>query len=290
MTAQFEKRVFDLYPAFSKSHKKIADYILADYDKAAFMTAAALGKNLGLSEATVVRFAVEMGFNGYHEFQKYLQEIIKNRLTSIQRLEVSSARIGGNDILDRTMLNDIEMIRATVEKTSREEFAASVKKINGARKIYILGVRSAAALASFAAFYFNLLYDNVVLIDNSGADQIFEQLFHIGKEDVCIAISFPRYSRKTVSALRFVRDRGASIISITDSELSPIAEIANHLLIAHTDTLSFVDSLVAPLSLINALISQCARSKTGEEAFDNLRTLEQIWREYQVYDTYDDID
>ncbi len=289
MTAQFEKKVLDLYPTLSKSHKKIADYILADYDKAAFMTAAALGKKLGLSEATAVRFAVELGFSGYHEFQKYLQEITKNRLTSIQRLEVSSARIGGNNILDQTMLSDIEMIRETIEKTSREEFDASVEKINRAKKIYILGVRSSAALASFAAFYFNLLYDNVVLIDNSGEDQIFEQLFRIGKDDVCIAISFPRYSRKTVSALRFVRDRGASIISITDSELSPIAETANHLLIARTDTLSFVDSLVAPLSLINALILQCARSKTGE-AFDNLRTLEQIWREYQVYDTYDEID
>ncbi len=289
VTKQFEKRVAEQYPRLSKSHKKIADFILEDYDKAAFMTAAKLGKSVGVSESTVVRFAVEMGFEGYPEFQKYLHEIIKNRLTSVQRMEVSTARLGEEDILEKTMLGDIEMIRDTIEKTSHEEFKASVEKINAARKIYILGVRSSGALASFTAFYFNLLYDNVVLIDTTGASQMFEQLFRVNESDVCIAISFPRYSKRTVSALRFVHDRGATIVSITDSNLSPIAEIANHLLIARTDMVSFIDSLVAPLSLINALIAECARSRT-DEIYKNLHTLEHVWEEYQVYDTSDNTD
>lgn len=277
------------YPSLSKGHKLIADFILEHYDKAAFMTAAKLGKKVGISESTVVRFAVEIGYEGYPELQKNLQELIKSRLTSVQRMEVANINISEGNLLDKALTADIEMIRATLEQTSREAFAASVKAINQARRIYILGVRSSASLASFTAFYFNLFCDNVVLVDSASASEMFEQMYRISKEDVCIAISFPRYSKQTINALRFVRDRGATIVSVTDSNSSPIAHLANHLLIARSNMVSFVDSLVAPLSLINALIAAAARSRS-EEVFNNLHALESIWGEYQVYETQQEDD
>jgi len=277
------------YPSLSKGHKLIADFILEHYDKAAFMTAAKLGEKVGISESTVVRFAVEIGYEGYPELQKNLQELIKSRLTSVQRMEVANINISEGNLLDKALTADIEMIRATLEQTSREAFAASVKAINQARRIYILGVRSSASLASFTAFYFNLFCDNVVLVDSASASEMFEQMYRISKEDVCIAISFPRYSKQTINALRFVRDRGATIVSVTDSNSSPIAHLANHLLIARSNMVSFVDSLVAPLSLINALIAAAARSRS-EEVFNNLHALESIWGEYQVYETQQEDD
>ncbi len=277
------------YPSLSKGHKLIADFILEHYDKAAFMTAAKLGEKVGISESTVVRFAVEIGYDGYPELQKNLQELIKSRLTSVQRMEVANINISEGNLLDKALTADIEMIRATLEQTSREAFAASVKAINQARRIYILGVRSSASLASFTAFYFNLFCDNVVLVDSASASEMFEQMYRISKEDVCIAISFPRYSKQTINALRFVRDRGATIVSVTDSNSSPIAHLANHLLIARSNMVSFVDSLVAPLSLINALIAAAARSRS-EEVFNNLHALESIWGEYQVYETQQEDD
>ncbi len=272
------------YPTLSKGHKKIADYFMDHYDKAAFMTAAKLGETVGISESTVVRFAVEIGYEGYPELQKSLQEMIKSRLTSVQRMEVANINVSEATILDKALMADIEMIKATREQTSREAFYMAVESINHARNIYILGVRSSASLASFTAFYFNLFCDNVVLVDSASASEIFEQMYRITKDDVCIAISFPRYSKQTINAIRFVRDRGATIISITDSESSPIAGLATHLLVARSNMVSFVDSLVAPLSLINALIAAAARSRS-EEVYNNLHMLESIWDEYQVYET-----
>ncbi|EKC61961.1 transcriptional regulator, RpiR family, partial [human gut metagenome] len=241
-------------------------------------TASALGRKVGVSESTVVRFATELGFKGYPELQKELQQMIKSKLTAVQRMEVSESLIGDNDIV-RTVLNgDIDLIRETYEKTSREDFAKAVSTINKARKIYILGVRSSAALASFLGFYFNLVFDSVELIDTSSASEMFEQMFRIDKEDVCIAISFPRYSKQTVNAIRFVSDRGAKIVAITDSDTSPIASYADCLLVARSDMASVVDSLVAPLSLINALIVAVTLSKR-EEVINNFNKLESIWDE-----------
>ena len=222
----------------SKGHKKIAAYISENYDKAAFMTAAALGNKVGVSESTVVRFATEMGFKGYPELQRELQQMIKSKLTAVQRMEVSESLIGDGDIISSVLSGDIELIRETAEHTSREDFRNAVQEINRARRIYILGVRSSAALAAFLAFYFNLVFDSVVLVDTSSASEMFEQMFRIGEEDVCIAISFPRYSKQTVSALRFIADRGAKIIAVTDTEKSPIALYANHLLVARSDMAS----------------------------------------------------
>ena len=271
----------------SKGHKKIAAYIEENYDKAAFMTAAALGQKVGVSESTVVRFATELGFKGYPELQKELQQLIKSKLTAVQRMEVSENLIGDSDIITSVLNGDIELIRATAEKTSREAFKNAVSEINRAKRIYILGVRSSAALASFLAFYFNLVFDAVTLIDTASASEMFEQMFRIDEKDVCIAISFPLYSKQTVNALRFIADRGAKIIAITDTEKSPIASFANHLLVARSDMASVVDSLTAPLSLINALIAGVTLSRRNE-VYENFNKLEHIWDVYQVYEKAED--
>ena len=269
--------------SFSKGQKKIAAYIMQNYDKAAFMTASALGKKVGVSESTVVRFATELGFKGYPEFQKEIQQMIKSKLTAVQRIEVSQNLIGDGDVVRAVLSKDIELIRETAEKTSKEDFKRAVEAIKSAKRIYILGVRSSAALASFLAFYFNLVFDSVVLVDTSSASEMFEQMFRIGEDDVCIAISFPRYSKQTVNALRFISDRKATVISITDNEASPMAPYSDHLLVAKSNMASVVDSLVAPLSLINALIVSVTLSKK-DEVYNNFNELENIWDTYQVYE------
>ncbi|MGN0520745.1 MAG: MurR/RpiR family transcriptional regulator [Candidatus Fimenecus sp.] len=272
----------------SKGHKKIAAYIKENYDKAAFMTAAALGKKVGVSESTVVRFATELGFKGYPELQRALQQMIKSKLTAVQRMEVSQTLIGDGDIINSVLTGDIELIRETAERTSRDDFKNALAAINRAKRIYILGVRSSAALASFLAFYFNLVFDSVVLVDTSSASEMFEQMFRIDENDVCIAISFPRYSKQTVNAMRFIADRKAKIIAITDTDKSPIASFADYLLVARSDMASVVDSLTAPLSLINALIVGVTLSRR-EEVYDNFNKLEGIWDEYQVYEKTEEL-
>ncbi len=284
MAENFQTRIESVYGTLSKGHKKIADYIINHYQKASFMTAAKLGETVGVSESTVVRFATNIGFDGYPELQKYLQEMVKSHLTSVQRMEVAATRYEGSDFVDKVFSSDAELIKSTRESISREAFVGSVEAINKAKKIYILGVRSSAAIASFAAFYFRFLNDNVVLIDTSSSSELFEQMFRISSEDVCIAISFPRYSNQTINALSFAQSRGATIISVTDGESSPIAPFATHLLVAKSSMVSFVDSLVAPLSVINALIAACAKEKK-DLVYDNLRMLEDIWDEYRVYST-----
>lgn len=270
----------------SKGHKKLAHYITENYDKAAFMTASKLGEKVGVSESTVVRFATEMGFKGYPELQKELQQMIKSKLTAVQRMEVSSTLIGEQDAIKKVLNGDIELIRDTLEQISTDEFTKAVETINKAKRIYILGVRSSASLASFLYFYFNPVFENVVLVDTSSGSEMFEQMFRIGDDDVCVAISFPRYSKQTINALRFINDRGTKIIAITDSKHSPIAEYADNLLVAKSDMVSVVDSLVAPLSLINALIVAVTFSRR-EEVYSNFNKLESIWDEYQVYDKSD---
>ena len=270
----------------SKGHKKLVQYISTNYDKAAFMTASKLGEKVGVSESTVVRFATEIGFKGYPELQKELQQMIKSKLTAVQRMEVSSNLIGEDNAIKKVLNGDIELIRDTLEIVSDSEFKKAVDMINSARKIYILGVRSSAALASFLHFYLNLVFENVVLIDTSSGSEMFEQMFRINEEDVCVAISFPRYSKQTINALRFISDRGTNIISITDSNVSPIAEFSNALLVAKSDIVSVVDSLVAPLILINALSVALTFSRR-EEVYNNFNELEGIWDEYQVYDKPD---
>ena len=272
---------------FSKGQKLIANFILESYDKAAFMTASKLGKTVKVSESTVVRFAAELGYDGYPAMQKALQEMIRSKLTSIQRIEVSNDRIGDHDILSMVMQSDIEKIRLTMEETDQAQFQRAVDAIVKARHIYILGVRSAAAIASFLGFYFTLIFNNVTIIHTTSSSEVFEQLLHIGPEDVILGISFPRYSRRTVKAMQFAHDRGAESIAITDSEASPLTAMATHTLMAKSDMASFVDSLVAPLSLVNALIVAIGRKK-NDDLSQTFESLERIWDEYEVYEKVDE--
>lgn len=268
---------------FSKGQKRIANYILESYDKAAFMTASRLGKTVSVSESTVVRFAAELGYDGYPSMQRSLQKMIRNRLTSVQRIEVSNDRIGDQDLLSSVLQSDIEKIRLTLEEVDRQSFDRAVDAIVSARKIYIMGVRSSASLATFLSFYFNLIFDNVISVAANTASEVFETMLRVGAEDVVIGVSFPRYSSRTVQAMNFARDRGATTIAITDSEASPLAPISNYTLKARSDMASFVDSLVAPLSLVNALIVAIGRKK-NDDLSQTFETLEQIWDEYQVYE------
>ncbi|MBE6954824.1 MAG: MurR/RpiR family transcriptional regulator [Ruminococcaceae bacterium] len=269
--------------SLSKGQKLIANYILEYYDKAAFMTASKLGKTVQVSESTVVRFAVELGYEGYPEMQRALQEMIRNKLTSVQRIEVANDRFGQNDVLSTVLHSDIDKIRSTLEKIDRATFDKAVDLIMGANKIYILGVRSSAALASFLGFYMNLMFDNVRLVHTTSVSEMFEQVVKVAPGDVVLGISFPRYSSRTVKAMRFCHDSGATVIALTDTMQSPIAENADLVLAAESDMISLVDSLVAPLSLINALIVAISRRKDQELAH-TFSELERIWDEYEVYE------
>jgi len=269
--------------SLSKGQKLIANYILEYYDKAAFMTASKLGKTVQVSESTVVRFAVELGYEGYPEMQRALQEMIRNKLTSVQRIEVANDRIGQSDVLSTVLHSDIDKIRSTLEKIDRATFNKAVDLILNANKIYILGVRSSAALASFLGFYMNLMFDNVRLVHTTSVSEMFEQVVKVAPGDVLVGISFPRYSSRTVKAMRFCHDTGATVIALTDTMQSPIAENADLVLAAESDMISLVDSLVAPLSLINALIVAISRRKDQELAH-TFSELERIWDEYEVYE------
>lgn len=276
----------DNMSGFSKGQKQIGNFILTSYDKAAFMTASKLGRTVNVSESTVVRFAAELGFDGYPSMQRALQEMIRSKLTSIQRIEVTKDRIGDRDIMSMVMQSDIEKIRLTLEETDRNEFNEAVKCISGAGRLFLLGVRSAGALADFLGFYFRYMFDNVLNIDTNNMSEVFEQIMHIRKGDVFIGLSFPRYSRRTVKAMKYAKDQGATVIAITDSKASPLNEYADISLLAKSDMASFVDSLVAPLSLVNALIVAVSRHKS-EQLESTLGELEQIWSEYDVYEKPD---
>ncbi len=274
------------YDDLSKGHKKIADYVLSEYDKAAYLNAAALAIKVGISESTVVRFAYELGCDGFASFQRALQEVIPNKLTSVQRMDVTSIRMGDKDILTTVMNADLEKIRQTLESTDREEFSGAVETILKAKTVYIIGVRSAASLAQFVSFYSNILLPDVRLLQTSSSSEIFEQLIRTDKDSVLLAISFPRYSKRTLKAVQFASSRGSKIVTIADSNNAPINEYATHKLIARSDMASFVDSLVAPLSLINSLIVAIGMHKK-EEVKKTFEELENIWDEYEVYEKVD---
>lgn len=273
--------------SFSKGQKQIARFILEHYDKAAFMTASRLGTTVGVSESTVVRFATELGYDGYPHLQRALQEMIRNKLTSVQRMEVSSDRMGGRDVLQTVLHADMDMIRQTLDEIDRDAFQGAVDALIGAKRIYLLGVRSSSALSSFVGFYFNLLFENVTLVHTNSVSEIFEQVLRVGQGDVVLGVSFPRYSKRTLSAMQYARDRGARVIALTDSRLSPLARVADHLLLARSDMASFVDSLVAPLSVINALIVAVGMSRR-DEIEQTFNKLERIWEEYDVYEKPED--
>ena len=270
-------------PTFSKGQKLISNYILENYDKAAYMTASKLGAIVSVSESTVVRFAIELGFAGYPEFQHSLQELVRTRLTSFQRMEVTNSLFGDGDILNKVLMADIDKIRRTLEEIDRGAFAGAVENIVAAKNIYIIGVRSSSSLAGFLAHNLRMVFDNIKFVQTTSGSEMFEQIMSIGEGDVMIAISFPRYSKRIINAVDFAKHAGADVIALTDSAMSPIAPSADQLLLAKSDMVSFVDSLAAPLSIINAIVVAVSMKKQ-EELDIRLRQLEKIWDEYDVYD------
>ncbi|HHZ06065.1 MAG TPA: MurR/RpiR family transcriptional regulator [Clostridiales bacterium] len=271
-----------LMPKLSKGQKLIAKFIEEQYDKAAFMTAAKLGETVGVSESTVVRFATEIGYDGYPKLQNAMQEMIRDKLTSVQRIEVTTNRIGTETVLESVLNQDIDKIKRTIEETSRGDFRQAVDAVVNAKNIYIFAVRSSSALANFLAYYFELIFGNVRVISTTSKAQIYEELFRIGEKDTIIGISFPRYSTTAVEAMNFASDRGASVIALTDSMISPLVAPADYVLLARSDMASIVDSLVAPLSLINALIVATVLAKK-DDVIRTFMDLERVWDEYDVY-------
>lgn len=281
-------RINERYGSLSKGQKILAAYITDNYDKAVFLTAARLGEVVGVSESTVVRFAAHLGYKGYPEFQRALEELVRNKLNSVQRMEHTYGRISQSEILETVLQSDAERIRTTLETIDEQAFNLAVDTILEARNIYIIGIRSCAPLAEFLAFYFNLMFENVHLLHTNSSSEVFEQMVHINKKDVIIGISFPRYSMRTLKALEFANNRSAKVITLTDSVHSPMNLYSSCNLIAKSDMASIVDSLVAPLSVINALIMALCMKKQGQ-VVKNLEMLENIWEEYQVYGS-DEID
>ena len=272
----------DNMPRFSKGQKRIAANILSDYDKAAFMTASKLGSLVGVSESTVVRFAALLGYDGYPAMQKTLQEMVRSKLTSIQRIQASNDRLFSSDVVASVLQTDMEKIRMAIEEIDRNMFGAVVDKLIAAQHIYILGVRSSSFLAGYLHFYLHLIFENVTLVTSNSAGDILESILRIGPGDVLVGISFPRYSKSTVKGVQFAHDRGADVVAITDSEISPLYPLASAVLLARSDMISFVDSLVAPFSLLNALIVAAGHRKDADIS-QIFNRLEGIWDEYGVF-------
>lgn len=275
--------------SFSKGQRLLANYITESYDKAAFMTASKLGKTVGVSESTVVRFAMELGYDGYPSMQKAMQDMVLNRLTSVQRIEVANDRIGDQDVLTTVLQSDADKLRQTAELVSRDDFRASVDAIRKAKRIYILGARSVAPLANFLGYYLNFMFNDVRIITASGASEVFEKMVSLDSNDVVVAFSFPRYSAATVKGAQYCRAAGATVIGVTDSRLSPLGQHSDYVLVAKSDMVSLVDSIVAPLSVINALIVALTAGQEQKLAktFD---ALERVWEEYNVYEKRVDTD
>lgn len=275
-------RMENQYKRLSKGQKRLADYVFENFDKAVFLTAARLGEEVGVSESTVVRFATQLGYKGYPGFQKALEQVVRNRLSSTQRMEVTYGKISRSETLAAVLQSDIEKIRLTLEGIDQKAFELAIDTILKARKIYVIGIRSCAPLASFLAFYLNLICDNVAAVNTSSSSEIFEQLIRMNDQDVVIGISFPRYSMRTLKALEFASNRKAKVITMTDSIHSPMNLYSSCNLIARSDMASIVDSLVAPLSVVNALVVALCMKKQ-DYVVDTLEELEKIWDEYQVY-------
>ena len=264
----------------SKGHRKIAQYIVEHYDKAVFMTANKLGESVGVSESTVVRFASAMGYEGYPQLQRSLQELVSHRLTANQRFEMST-EIDPREALNVVLKSDVQNLRATMEQMDESIFEDVVNRLLQAKSIYVMGLRSAAPLAQFMGYYLNYIFDNVHLV-SSGATDVFEEISKLKENDVLVGISFPRYSSRTLEAMRFAKRCGAQVVAITDGPMSPLADMADATLTARTDMASFVDSLAAPLSLINALLVALGLHRK-DALKEHFRQLESIWETYEVY-------
>lgn len=283
MPVDLMKRLQEAQGDISRGQRAIAAYILEHYDRAAFMTANRLGQEVGVSESTVVRFAMRLGYEGYPELQRALHDQVRNRLSAVQRFEVTTEKMNDQNILRTVMNEDMQKISATMNDVDQEAFNSAVRDTIGARRIYILGMRSCAGLAAFLGFYFQLIFDTTSVVIANGGGEPIEQLLGVGAEDVVYVLSFPRYSSTTLRTVRFARNRGAKIVAITDSEQSPIAQYASYALYAQSSMASFVDSLVAPMSIINALLIAIGMQKK-EAVARTFQTLDKIWEDYGVYE------
>jgi len=279
--------ITERFDTLSKGHKTIARFVMEHYDKAAYMNVEQLSDVTGVSEATVVRFSAELGYEKYQKFQRAVLEYAKSKLTSLQRMDLTYGRLDAENILSGVLNSDIEKIRTTLSSVDQSEFETIVETISHARRIYIVGLRSASYLAGLLAYYLNLIFNNVSVVSSVSPSEIFEQLYRIGPEDVLIGISFPRYSKRTIDALHFAKSKGVTVIGITDGNFSPIKTHADYSLLARSDMESFVDSLVAPLSVINALIVALG-GRNKDQVYKNFENLERIWHEYDVYDDVDE--
>ena len=277
------KLIEDSYHGFSKGQRRIADYIKEHYDIAAYMTAAKLGETVDVSESTVVRFVMELGFEGYPEFKRALAGLVRSKLTAVQRIKVTNSLIGDGDVLEKVLCSDIEKIRRTLEGIDKKAFADAVRSIVDAKTVYIMGMRGTSYIAALLNYSFRMISDNVRLIQTTSGSETFEQMMSLGKDDVLIAISFPRYSKSIIKGVEFAKSCGANVIALTDSTSAPIASRADQVLVAESDMASYADSLVAPMSVINALIVAVAK-ECGDRFTERLHRLESVWDEYNVYD------
>lgn len=282
MAADISERIRAAYSSFSKGQRKIANAVLDHYDKIAYLTAAKLGEFVGVSESTVVRFSDELGYEGYSNFQFAIQELVRIKLTPNQRIEITKKRIGQGDIIDKVMESDISKIKYSMENLDRKAFSEAVDAILSAKNIYITGARNSEPIARLLSYNLSLIFDNVKLVVPTSSAEVFEQMYSVGSDDVVIAFSFPRYSSKMINGIRFARQKNAKVVVFTDSNVSPIAEYANYLLIAQSDMASFMDSLVAPLSIINAIIIEIT-SRREAEITARFDALEKLWDEYEIY-------
>jgi len=271
-------------PTFSKGQRVLARFVLDHYDKAAFMTASRLGSEVGVSESTVVRFAAELGFRGYPGMKKALQEVVRSRLTAVERLEVAEQTMNTQDVARAVLRADIANLQATLDETDEAAFNTAVDRILSARRIFIVGMRTSTTLANFLGFYLNLLRDNIHVVQDTAAMEVYEQMLRVREGDLVIGISFPRYSNRTINAMKYARDRKAGTLGITDTKTSPLNDYADVCLFAKSEMVSFLDSLVAPMGLINALIVAIG-TRDREHTFQTFRDLEDIWSEYGVYQT-----
>lgn len=282
MALDITQRIKKNYSRMSKGQKRLATVIIRDCTKVVDLTAARLGQIVDLSESTVVRFANVLGYDGYSDFQRAIQQLAKTRLTPTQRIEITKKRIGRKDIIENVMQSDINKLRYTFENLDRDDFYNSVDAILAAKRVYVIGARSTQPVAHLLSYNLSLIFDNVKLVQISSTAEIFEQMFNIDEGDVLIAFSFPRYSSKVVNAVKFASSKSAKVIVVTDSMASPLVQHATYSLIAQTDMASFMDSVVAPISIINAIIIEITHRREGE-ILDRFEKLEQLWDEFDVY-------
>ncbi|MCR5415570.1 MAG: MurR/RpiR family transcriptional regulator [Pseudobutyrivibrio sp.] len=287
-TQDLLSRINENYGKMSKGQKLLANYIIDNYDKAVFLTAAKLGEIIGISESTVVRFAAFIGYKGYPEFQQALEEMVRTKLNTTDRIEITNGGIEQNGILRSVLSSDALKIKNTMENIDEAAFENAVESILNARRIYVVGIRTCAPLAQFLSFYLNMIFDNVVNLQTNSSSELFEQMIHINEQDCIIGISFPRYSMRTLKALEFANNRLANVVTITDSIHSPMNLYSSCNLIAESEMHSVIDSLVAPLSVINALVVELCNRRQSVVA-ENLDMIEQVWNNYQFYEN-DEID